>query len=427
MTRKYLLITDIPPNQQVTAGLFLNEMARLLPVGALAVFTTIHPFVEEELILSPDIGEVPYQRIDAPYGRGWIKRIDHYFGSISANVSSFTLEQTIQRYHLPRIVKQATAFGRDFGANAVWTVLQSPVMFRLARRVAKALDVPLYSFVMDPPNWWLEHNKFDPISSQHVIHEYESSLRESAVVGCGSWNMAEEYHRLYGTRTVAIVPSQPATAALPPATSLQHDDKFVIGFAGQLYAAKEWQAFIRALNSVNWRIGEREIILRLMGEINLISQAGTPNLPVNIEMLGWRSQAEVIQLLAESDVCYCPYRFAEKHKDEARLAFPSKLTTYLSTGRPVFFHGPDYSSPGQFLAKHDAGILCYSMDTAEIIARLTELVNNPARYATITQNGTQTFHNYLTLDSQRVSVAEFLEIPVENLHPLDRFTQKATL
>lgn len=427
MTRKFLLLTDIPPHQQSTGGLFLNEMARLLPAGSLAVFSTIHPFFDNELILSPDVGDAPYQHVSAPYGRQWVKRIDRYMGRISGSVSSFVLEQVIERYHLPRILKQVKDFGQNFGADAVWTVLQSPLMFRLARRVAKALDVPLYSFVMDPPNWWLEHNLFDTISARCVMQEYESSLRESVAVGCGSWNMAEEYHRLYGTRTVAIVPSQPATAALPPATSRHHDNKFVLGFAGQLYATAEWQALIRALNSVNWRIGNHEIILRLMGDINLISDAKTPNLPVNIEMLGWRSQSEVIKLLSESDACYCPYRFDKLHEDEARLAFPGKLTTYLSTGRPVFFHGPDYSSPGQFLAKHDAGILCHSLDTTEIIARLTALINDPARYATVAQNGTRTFHNHLTLASQRASVAAFLDISAENLRPLDMFTQKATL
>jgi glycosyltransferase involved in cell wall biosynthesis len=109
-------------------------------------------------------------------------------------------------------------------------------------------------------------------------------------------------------------------------------------------------------------------------------------------------------------VLYCPYWFDSNFKDEAKLSFPSKLTTYLAAGRPVFFHGPEYSSPARFLRENEAGLCCYSLSTEEIIKTLTKLVSDKRQYMMLSQNGSVAFKEYLTLESMRRSFADFLQV-----------------
>ena len=76
--------------------------------------------------------------------------------------------------------------------------------------------------------------------------------------------------------------------------------------------------------------------------------------PNRIEKLGYLPQDKTIRHLSECDILYCPYFFDEKRKEISKTGFPSKLSTCLAAGKPVFYHGPDYGSPSIFLKKHDA-------------------------------------------------------------------------
>lgn len=407
--KKILLLSDIPPNKQMTAGIYINDMARALPENSLVVFALLHPFLPE-FEVSSDIGDVPYQAIKAPYQRGRVKKIFSWFGNVIGNFVSLISEFAIEKIAYPPILKQVVAFGREHQVEALWVVLQSPLSFSLAHRVATDLNIPLYTFIMDPPDWWLEHNQFDRVSSRRVMNEFEQSLRASETVGCVSWNMAEEYGDLYKVPTVVIPPSLSVSVKNPPAQQSNDDDSFTLGFSGNLYATFEWQSLVNALHSVDWTIDGRLIKVRLMGDINMLSRASTPNIPVNIELLGWRDRSEVIELLSQVDACYCPYRFGENHENETRLAFPSKLTAYLATGRPILFHGPKNSSPGKFLEKYDAAVICNSNDRDEILSTLEMLITDQTLYSQIAQNGTRAFTENLTSETQRNSVARFLDI-----------------
>jgi hypothetical protein len=129
---------------------------------------------------------------------------------------------------------------------------------------------------------------------------------------------------------------------------------------------------------------------------------------MNVEYLGWHSQEETIKLLSEVDVLYCPYWFDPAFYDESRLSFPSKLTTYLAAGRPVFFHGPEYASPAEFLKARNAAECCFSLDSAAIIASLTKLAVDETYYQQTAQNGHKAFMDCLTMPALKKNFLEFL-------------------
>ena len=120
-------------------------------------------------------------------------------------------------------------------------------------------------------------------------------------------------------------------------------------------------------------------------------------------------------LLAQCDILYCPYWFSAEFQEEARLSFPSKLTTYLAAGRPVLFHGPAYSSPAVFLERERAGICCTSSEPSAVVGALTTIATNGELRATLTKNGRLAWQERLSVRAQRAEFARFLGVEEEFL------------
>jgi glycosyltransferase involved in cell wall biosynthesis len=217
--------------------------------------------------------------------------------------------------------------------------------------------------------------------------------------------MAEEYSRRYGVRAVAVIPGLDPAWAVPPEGGKRHSDDLVIGMAGQLYASKEWDALLRALGVAGWKIAGRNVRIQILGRHASLSAAGE----TRIEFLGWAPQRGAIEKLAGADILYCPYWFSPEFEEEARLCFPSKVTTYLAAGRPILFHGPAYASPSRFLEEHDAAGFCRSLEANEILDEITRLATDSARSGSLASNGHRAFLDHLTLEKTRESFSEFLE------------------
>jgi hypothetical protein len=402
-----LLFSDIPPCKDYAGGLFLDQLCRLLPEGSLACFAVVNPHLNVNI--SPDLSWIPIEYYEKPHEMA--RRIlPRQLGSLSA----FTVESYRSLIKTQQVIDKAIKFGREFGADILWCLLEGQTMIRAALPVAKGLGLPLLTQVMDPPYWWLREHRLDRVSAGRVLKEFDRAVRASASCAAASWAMAEEYKQLYGTKTVALLPSLDSRLALPPAAGPHPGNDFVIGMAGQTYAMEEWRALIAALDTIDWKLSGRDVRIRLLGRD---AQLKT-NTRMRIEFLGWNPQQETIRLLSETDVLYCPYWFDRGYETEARLSFPSKLTTYFAAGRPVLFHGPEYASPARFLREQCAGVLCHSLQPTEIIDALRGMATDTDSYSRLTDNGRLALEKYLTLEPMRRNLAEFLQVEERLLAPI---------
>jgi hypothetical protein len=399
---KILLLTDIPPCKKYTGGLVLDQLCRLLPVGSLACFAVVHPAATDAR-LSPDLDWIPIRYYDKPeeFRRkfpGRLRPFNTLYSMVMEAYNSFVTST--------KIADEIVAFAREHGATALWCVLEGQTVIQLALPVSRRLNIPLFTEVWDPPQWWLKENCVDNVSTRRIIACFEDALRASKGCYAASWAMAENYAADYGVKTSVFTPSIDKRHALPPAKQMRDEHTLTIGFAGVIYMLEEWESLLVALDSVNWNIGGREVKLRVLSrEANFRCFTGR-----NIEYLGFRTQEETIRLLSETDIQYCPYWFNQDYALEAKLSFPSKLTTYFAAGRPVFFHGPKYASPALFLKKHKAGVLCHTLKKAGIIQSLHDFVSRPELYEELARNGSSAFYEYCTLESLQKSFSDFLNI-----------------
>jgi len=384
----------MPPCTNYTAGLVLDQLCSFLPEGSLGCFSVIHP------AHSP---EIPERWTRVPHAERRRPR-EHWGLGRSERFRSFAIETLTSKARIRSLARSAISFGKEFGPDLLWCILEGQTLIRLALPVAKGLNIPLHTQVWDPPGWWFREHKIDFITAGRIKRHYEKALRSSACVAAASWAMAEQYGKDYGVRAVPVVPGLGVGLARPVGTEVHARPEFLIGVAGQLYASAEWKSLISALDAVQWSLAGRKVRIRLLGR----DFAVTTHKQACIEFLGWHSQEETIRLLSEADVLYCPYWFDPVFETEARLCFPSKLITYLASGRPVLFHGPSYASPSRFLKENDAAVFCHTLAPDGVIDRLQSLFSDRSLYRTVAANGRKSFEKHLTLAAARESFFDFL-------------------
>lgn len=349
---KLLLLTDIPPCRNFTAGLVLDRLVSFLPKDQLAICAVVNPALQPEI--PAELDDVPRLLLTKPREAS-VRVLPRRAGVLSAFPYELLQAGRVRNDLLPKIVE----FAKAQRVDAVWVVLQGQTMVRLARQLTQKLNVPLLTQVWDPFGWWLQANRIDGFTRRRLQKEFDDVLKHSTSCATASWAMSENYTAKYNVANVPVIAGLPRELATEPAARPHVRDEFIIAMAGQFYAQAEWQCLQYALNGCNWTVAGRRIRVRVMGGgFSAFTQS-----PSNFEYLGWRSQEETIRLLADSDLLYMPYWFSEEYREESSNSFPSKLVSYFAAGRPVFCHAPAYASPAKYVEANDAGYLCQSLDT----------------------------------------------------------------
>ena len=329
----------------------------------------------------------------AAYARHPRERGVQRLGRRFARLTSFPLHWYIRNVRLPALTVQAVQFARQQRVEMVWAVLSSPTLIHLAHRVAAALGVPLVVTVWDPPERFAVDLRLDQLTGRILLRDFANTLRTAVRCSAASEGMQNEYKNRYGNDSVVLIHGVHPRLRHPAATQLTGEGRFIIGVAGSLYAAREWQALLSALSSVNWCLDGRDVTVRVLGAgLYLRAQSR-----MRIEYLGWRSLEETIDLMSQVDVTYLPYWFDERYSLSVRLCFPNKLTTYLAAGRPVLFHGPEDSSPAHFFRRFPAGLCCHSLEESRIIESLRRFATDREFYASAVQAGQRALDEELDL------------------------------
>jgi len=394
---KLLLLTDLPPSRDYTASIFLEKLVSFLPIDSVACFNVLNRYLNP--VIPPELAWLPIRKMVKPLENSGVKR----FGA----VRSLVVETYNRLLVLPKIADEVIKYFQLVGANAILVPIQGQTMIYLAKLVAQKSHATLYPLVYDHPGWWIRENKIHPWIARQVLNDFGDVLRYGTKTSCCSWEMSKYYKALYGIQTVPVVAGLEKKFAQKPSINATSKTEFSICLTGQIYSSNEWGALIAALSMTKWKIAGKNIKIKLLApQVNQYAKGQ----PLNIEFMGWRPQKEIIKICANSDLLYCPYWFDPEFEMEARLSFPSKLTNYLASGRPVFFHGPSYASPAKFLRKNHAALFCYSLNPKVIVEKLEEIMTNSELYRSLAFNGRFTFDHYLTTDCMRESFYQLLDI-----------------
>lgn len=377
---KLMLVVNGLPSFDDSGEIYLKTLCSNYPPEKLCRFS----------LVKGDSADIPDRWCGAPSSTTQIMQEQRFrrLGKKLSKLMRVPLHFYIRKFHARKMIADAVRFGREQSVELVWAALNSPQVIYIVQQIAIQLQVPFVLSIFDPPERMAYHLEMDSFSEKALMKDFAKCLRQATRIAVVSTEaMRDEYLRRYDVDSIVQLQGLGRTLKQPISESINDGANFTIGFAGFAYADQEFLALLAALDSVDWKIEGKEVILRILGPaLNITS----PH-KVNIEYLGWRTLEETIVLMSKSDVNYIPYWFDNAFQLAARLSFPSKLSAYLASGRPVLVHAPEYASPSLFIDKYPVGLVCQSLISAEIIGTLERFIKEPELYAKMVKTSQETF------------------------------------
>lgn len=402
---KILLLSDIPPCDNITSGLVLSALLRFIPRYQICCFVVVNPNLK--FTLNPEFANIPIACNCKPNENwSWLPQ-----GRLLRKLSSgavFAGEYLTEKKVVRCLISKAVAFGRDQKVDRVWAVLQGQTTICMAKAVADKLGVPLHTHIWDPFSWWAKANRLDGWTTRHIQRLFDGAISHSHCVATASEPMAQMYRERFNVEVLPVIASHSGAIAQKPDPTMDKEDRYpiLIGMAGQFYAAAEWLQLLHALRSSHWRIAGRSVRVIIMGPQE---PPGGPE--ENIDYLGWKSQPEAAFILSQCDILYCPYPFDASMAEVSKYSFPSKLVLYLAAGRPIVFHGPTYSAPARYVEDKQCGIIADRPLASVIYNQLERLVRVSQSYKTICLNAQAAFISDFTLASMHRAFNKFIGYP----------------
>ncbi len=394
---KILFLTDIPPCTNFTAGIIVNKWCDFLLEEGHEVSVSLvgEPSLNFEIPEDKN-SRVKFLKIPKPR-EYWNIPTKKSKRSTIGEIRSFIMNNKIAIFNIPRIAKAISDFGKTENVDIVFSLIQGQTLTRLTRQVSRRIGVPYVAQCWDPLEWWLRDYGFDKITSMINMLEFAEVAKHARKFASMSWAMSNVFEKEYSAKCVTNVPGLESGRVQPK--SKEKKNIFKIAFAGQLYATEEFDVLIKALDQMNWQLNEKKIQLELFGKT--FDEKYVQH--KNIRIKGYMNQEKLLQELASADLLYCPYWFDKKFEKACRISFPSKLTSYLKTAKPILMHAPHYASPRILLEEYKAAYICESLDLDEMGKLLRRIISRTEKES-IGERGYKVFEKFLTYEQMKKSL-----------------------
>jgi hypothetical protein len=397
--RKILLLTDCPPNKHYSGSLMTISLLKLFPEYSFCCYVVVDRQLEHK----------------------------EFDSSLSAIVYKFQKKrkesnESIFDYYLnklikfPILAKKIIKFAEANQVDCIWSILQGQNIICLTDIIMKNSKISVKVQIWDSFEWWLRARNVKLILQKKYLNIFDRVIKNANKIAVASYNMSEKYKEKYSRDSnvfVSFLDKKNYQNSLVE-KFVENDDIFLIGFCGQLYAKNNFLLLFRALDQIEWKIDGKRIKLRMMTYIKNINDLESyfDNIKINnknIELIGWVSTDETIAMLKECSLLYCPYWFDADFKLEAETSFPSKLTTYLASGRTVLMHAPEYSSPYCFLKKYNASLFCNDLSLESLIESIKQSSDKDL-IDQIIINANKAFEENLTPSVAKQQMENFLSL-----------------
>lgn len=242
-------------------------------------------------------------------------------------------------------------------------VPHSSLDFAAAHICAQALSLPLSVSVHDHPRYCFR-GAMGIANKLHWFGKIWASAQNRFVI---SQQMGDSLNREFGSQSFQVITDGVEGTPLPPRSrELGVLRVYFMGLFHNSYSAN-LECLIDALGLLAKSIpGHKSYLTLRCGTAPLI------RLPdgVEIEILPFASEQQVKKDMEAPDLLYLPLPFGDAYRDFVDYSLSTKMVTYLGSGRPILYHGPENAAAGALLKDNHAAVLSCSMQSAEIADQL---------------------------------------------------------
>ena len=279
---------------------------------------------------------------------------------------------------------------RERNATAVHAIPHR-MDFWYAFQVAQELGLPYYLNVHDDLTYNLQDTGFY-LSRALDRLAYVWPRADGRIVI--SEPMGEEYCRRYGDFAYEVV-TDGLSGDIPAAPQSTTPGRLHVYFMGALHLTyhPNFQAMFEALERVQATRPSLDVAFSSRG--SMLPEHDTPfpthNLP-------FAPEEEIQRDFERVDLLYLPLPFGEEYESFWRYSLSTKLITYLGSGVPILYHGPEEAAACRLLAEHDAALQVHSLNPEEIA---DTLLTSSASWKRVAHNGLELGRNRFRREDQR--------------------------
>ncbi len=252
---------------------------------------------------------------------------------------------------------------REMGARAIHVVPHSGLDFVEAQTVARALGIPFLISLHDD----LAYTALDRVAPDLLEVAMDRAWKEAAARFVISEALGREYCRRYGEAEFHVVTDGVSELSEPRSRPDPHQLR--IYFMGLFHRGYErnLRALLEAIDRFERAHPVMKVSVTLRCE-HVRSQILTGVKSVTI--LPFADEAQVQRDFEQADLLYMPLPFGDQHQGFARYSLSTKMVTYVGSGLPILYHGPETSAAYQLLHQHRAALPILSLDPQEIASAL---------------------------------------------------------
>lgn len=359
---KTLLLASSGPGLSGVGGVLIHDMLEAEGVAPVSLAAVVHPVHVEKVDrtrLSSSRFFTPPDEFCAP---------SH--GTIVTAAKKFLDRRMTYDAAVRVLGEQVGEFVKSEAPEQIWAILNGTAVIDILHHLLPDIRCNLLPQIWDDPSHLAIRRNLDPLSRRRTAKRFQAILhraKRTAVIG---EEMAAAYNSVCKGEYVIVrhgSSNRPANCR----TDVPCPGEFRIGLSGSMYCPSAWKSLQKSLDLLGWQIDGRQVVLEVVGgKIEFTSRAKAA-----CRFWGWRPQEEAMRMMAECDLLYLPQAFENHEQLLTRLSFPTKLSTYAASGRPVFIHTPEYGSLTRFCRQHEMGVLCHSLEPALIAAALQQFEN----------------------------------------------------
>lgn len=276
-----------------------------------------------------------------------------YFGRIE----NTRLSNILNIFYFPFAVKfrdRLTEVCRSLKATAIHAIAHD-LGFWYAYKVAQQLKLPYYLSIHDDLRYTLQGSLLFKEGMNKIAEVWQGAEGRFVI----SDELGKEYNRRYGQQAYTIVTD--GLDKIPEKPQIRQIDSCRIYFMGLFHISYELnlKSFLQALELLHKLRPDWQITLTCRcGFIN--PKVLTARFPVTL--LPFASEQEIRRDMERADMVYLPLPFGQEYESFVLYSLSTKMITYLGSGLPIIYHGPETAAASKLLTQHQAAILIHSLD-----------------------------------------------------------------
>ena len=374
-----VLVTDYAPDSSGGGAVILRGL--LTPAEReRTVWVTLSPF-------------------DPEAAGGWcgMERLTHASGSFWRDAS----------LHAGAITDDLLAVARSRNARALWLVMHGAVV-PVAARLVQVDALPVHLTVHDDPVGQVFGSRKYLTLTPWVSRWLTTGLRGAQSVDAICEAMAAHYRHRLGVASLVV--HRGTTGPVAPSPAHDRSKGFSVGVIGSIYQYAMMPVLGRAVARGAKQLGTTGSILVVGRGVGARLQEALAGV-VAVEATGHLDEPEAIARLRECFLLYVNYPFGPRQGVFRRTSFPTKLSTYALTARPLLVHMPADGSVVALTTSAPNGYATHwgSLDEDEGAEIMVRLWNDPSSHRSVHEAAEAVRSRYFDIERNRTTLLSALD------------------